>query len=74
MNTGNLIELLLHIVQALKRRNCELQLQLRALIVQEDKSRATRPDAASEAHVFGLAHIREKIEAAVQKAAALPDS
>jgi hypothetical protein len=64
----------LHIVQALKRRNCELQLQLRALMAQEGKSRATRPETVSEGCVFGLAHIRGKIEAAVQEAAALPDS
>jgi hypothetical protein len=64
----------LHVLQALKRRNCELQMQLRALIAEEDKSRASRSESASEGCVFGLAHIRDKIEAAVQEAAALPDS
>jgi hypothetical protein len=46
-------------------------LQLRALLDQEDKAKAA---ALEDEGVFGLRHIREKIEAAVQEAAELPEA
>ena len=46
-------------------------------MAQEDKARAMQQhqeSTAAEGGVFGLAHIRLKIEAAVQEAAALPET
>ncbi len=56
-------------MQALKRRNAELQLQLHALLAERCQERE-RPAAECDESggVFGLAHIKKKIEEAVAEA------
>ncbi|EKX54293.1 hypothetical protein GUITHDRAFT_160620 [Guillardia theta CCMP2712] len=62
-------------MQALKRRNAELQIQLRTLLLERNQGKAEKAQASeSEDNIFGLAHIRSKIEEAVKEAAQLKES
>mmetsp|Transcript_571 Transcript_571/g.960 ORF Transcript_571/g.960 Transcript_571/m.960 type:complete len:162 (-) Transcript_571:152-637(-) len=65
-------------MQALKRRNAELQMQLRTVLEERhmDKERAAAQQSsdASDPSIFGLAHIRGQIEEAVREAALLDES
>ena len=63
-------------MQVLKRRNADLQLQVRALLAARDQNLAPPPPPAAEegSSVFGLAHIKAKIEAAVAEANACEES
>lgn len=63
--------------QALKRRNAELQLQLRALLAercQDSQRERERAEESEESGVFGFQHIRKKIEEAVAEANACDEA
>ena len=62
-------------MQALKRRNAELQLQLRALLAERcQDSQRDRAEESDDSGVFGFEHIRKKIEEAVAEANACDEA
>uniref|UniRef100_A0A7S0HKS4 J domain-containing protein n=1 Tax=Hanusia phi TaxID=3032 RepID=A0A7S0HKS4_9CRYP len=63
-------------MQALKRRNAELQIQMRTLLLERNQQGKAEKAQTSESEdsIFGLAHIRSKVEEAVQEAAQLNES
>ena len=62
-------------MQALKRRNAELQLQLRALLAERSQEgQRERSEDCEESGVFGFQHIRKKIEEAVAEANACEEA
>ena len=63
-------------MQVLKRRNADLQLQVRALLAARELNLAPPPPPPADegSSVFGLAHIKAKIEAAVAQANACEES